>query len=226
MVPVGKRRAVSYYITSIHHDEHQRARSSEHGCKRLGSTHRRLHRHRSKLRADSVSLQVESLLRWRQHVPLFLILSSRHGRWLKTRTANTTRALCLRRWQGWTVVSNMVYWWDYPPPPLSEVHGPQCEVQRTTRIWATISSAVETSAHSPWVMCLYYLLFSLTLNFITLTHILLLLSAPVKAEVQSSLHNVFLPSSCHQACQAFSCSLWMDSWTQQLFPVKPDGRKT
>lgn len=163
MVPVGKKRAVSYYITRIHQEEHQRARSSEHGCKRLGSTQRRLHRHRSKLRADNVSLQVESLLRWRQHVPLFLILSSRHGRWLKTLTANTTRALCLRRWQGWTVVSNMVYWWDYPPSlrymdpsarcrglPESEPPSPQQWKHQLTHHESCVS--IICCFHSPWTL--------------------------------------------------------------------------
>lgn len=190
---------------------------------------------RSKLRADNASLQAESLLRWGQRVPLFLVqCSSQRG------TLNTPSKLpedanskheqthsCLAC-ETLTVLGScsehQVHRWD--PPPLlwgaqtpvwgAEICQESCWCPQQCPRWGNMSSLSWNR------LCLYYLLFSLTLNVITHTlPILLLLSAPVKADVQSSLHNFFL-LSCLQDWQTFSCRPRTHSGAHQLFPVKTD----
>lgn len=118
-------------------------------------------RRRSKLRADNASLQAESLLRWGQRVPLFLVqCSSQRELW--TRPRSCLKTLTPLVFSVWDVDSvGQLFWTSGPQmrhtrPPISEVHRPQFEVQRSARRAAGVLSsahAEETWARSAEIVC-------------------------------------------------------------------------
>lgn len=159
----------------MHQGKHRGGWSREHQNKSLskaGTAASRewdsfITRRRSKLRADNASLQAESLLRWGQRVPLFLVQCSSQRGTLNTplklpEDANSKHEqthLCL----AWDVDSvGQLFWTSGPqmrhtcPPPISEVHRAQFEVQRSARRAAGVLSsahAEETWARSAEIVC-------------------------------------------------------------------------
>lgn len=171
MVPVGEKRPVSCYITGIHQGAGLQA---------------------VRQRCDS-SIQTATrplACGWMQiqiHVwaPQRFLCSSprlplREALNMLTLTANTVVLKVLK------VLKALQLRLTLP------THKPQCEEQRPPNLSHGLVSTGNISSRSINHLCLYYLLFSLTLSFITPPPSFLL-SAAVKADVQSSPHNVFLP---------------------------------
>lgn len=126
----------------------------------------------------------------------------------------------------WDVDSvGQLFWTSGPQMRYTRIplKWPQSEVQRTARRAAEAAWPLlrrHQLAHLKSSVSLLSAL-SRTRNIITQTlPVLLLLSAPVKAGVQSFLSNFFLLSSCLQGWQTFSCRPWTQVGAYQLFSVK------